>query len=121
MLRVIAGYDELDPTTADAPVPDYSRAFKTQASTLRLGIPRTPFFDSLEVEIAKAVDTAFEVLRKRTATVEEITLPSASLPCRVSAEFAHYPAPLRSGRAWLVRLPNDASRLSLNPRAPVLA
>ena len=80
MLRVIAGYDELDPTTADAPVPDYSRAFKTQASTLRLGIPRTPFFDSLDVEIAKAVDTAVEVLRKRTGTVEEITLPSASLP-----------------------------------------
>jgi aspartyl-tRNA(Asn)/glutamyl-tRNA(Gln) amidotransferase subunit A len=80
MLRVIAGYDELDPTTVDAPVPDYSRAFKTQASKLRLGIPRTPFFDSLDPEIAKAVDTAIEVLRKRTATVGEITLPSASLP-----------------------------------------
>jgi aspartyl-tRNA(Asn)/glutamyl-tRNA(Gln) amidotransferase subunit A len=80
MLRVIAGYDELDPTTEDAPVPDYSRACKTQASKLRLGIPRTPFFDSLDPEVAKAVDTAIEVLRKRTATVGEITLPSASLP-----------------------------------------
>jgi Asp-tRNA(Asn)/Glu-tRNA(Gln) amidotransferase A subunit family amidase len=25
MLRVIAGYDELDPTTEDAPVPDFTR------------------------------------------------------------------------------------------------
>ena len=80
MLRVIAGYDELDPTSVDAPVPDYSRAFKMQASRLRLGIPRTPFFDSLDGEIAKAVDTAIEVLRKLTAAVEEITLPLASLP-----------------------------------------
>src|SRR5712691_6771789 len=40
MLGAIAGYDERDPTTIDAPVPDYSRAFKT-TSKLRLGIPRT--------------------------------------------------------------------------------
>jgi aspartyl-tRNA(Asn)/glutamyl-tRNA(Gln) amidotransferase subunit A len=80
MLRVIAGYDELDPTTVDAPVPDYSRTFKMQASKLRLGIPRTPFFDSLDPEIAKAVDTAIEVLRKRATAIGEITLPSANLP-----------------------------------------
>src|SRR6202022_3672125 len=77
MLRVIAGYDELDPSTVDVPVPDYSRAFRMQASKLRLGIPRTPFFDGLEGEIAKAVDTAIEMLRKLTSTVEDITLPAA--------------------------------------------
>jgi aspartyl-tRNA(Asn)/glutamyl-tRNA(Gln) amidotransferase subunit A len=56
MLGVIAGYDERDPTTIDAPVPDYSRAFKTPVSKLRLGIPRTPYFDGLEPDIAKAVE-----------------------------------------------------------------
>lgn len=79
MLGVIAGYDELDPTTTDMPVPDYSRAFKLPASKLRLGVPRTSFFASLDPEIAKAVEAAIEVLRKLTATVVDITLPSASI------------------------------------------
>ena len=80
MLGLIASYDELDPSTAEAPVPDYRSSFKMQASKLRLGIPRTPFFDALDPEIAKAVEAAIEVLRKLTATVGEITLPSASMP-----------------------------------------
>jgi aspartyl-tRNA(Asn)/glutamyl-tRNA(Gln) amidotransferase subunit A len=76
MLGVIAGYDERDATTIDAPVPDYSHAFKT-ASKLRLGIPRALYFDGLEPEIAKAVDAAIEVLRKLAATVADVTLPPA--------------------------------------------
>lgn len=79
MLGVIAGYDELDPSTVDTPVPDYTSAFRMQVSKLRLGIPRTPFFDALDPEIAKAVDAAIEVLRKLTVTVEESTLPSGSM------------------------------------------
>jgi aspartyl-tRNA(Asn)/glutamyl-tRNA(Gln) amidotransferase subunit A len=77
MLGVIAGYDEQDPTTVDPPVPDYTRAFKIQTSKLRLGIPRTPFFDGLDPEIGKAVDTAIGFLRKVTATVSDIMLPPA--------------------------------------------
>jgi aspartyl-tRNA(Asn)/glutamyl-tRNA(Gln) amidotransferase subunit A len=80
ILGVIAGFDELDPSTVETPTHDYSSAFKMQASKLRLGIPRTRFFDALDPEIAKAVDAAIEVLRKLTATVGEITLPSASIP-----------------------------------------
>jgi aspartyl-tRNA(Asn)/glutamyl-tRNA(Gln) amidotransferase subunit A len=80
MLGVIAGYDELDPSSADTPVPDYSSAFKLQVSKLRLGVPRTPFFEGLDPEIAKAVDNAIEVLRKLTATVGEVKLPSTTIP-----------------------------------------
>jgi aspartyl-tRNA(Asn)/glutamyl-tRNA(Gln) amidotransferase subunit A len=80
MLDVIAGYDEQDPSSADVPVPNYSSAFKPRASKLRLGIPRTPYFDGLDPEIAKAMDTAIEVLRKLTATTGEITLPSEGIP-----------------------------------------
>lgn len=44
---------------------------------LRLGVPRTPFFDSLDPEIGKAVDAAIEVLRKLTASLREVQLPPA--------------------------------------------
>lgn len=79
MLGAIAGYDELDPSTAETPVPNYSSGFNMQVSKMRLGIPRTPFFDGLDPDIGKAVDAAIEVLRKLTATVREVTLPSVDI------------------------------------------
>lgn len=77
MLGIIAGYDESDPTTVEAPVPDYRRAYKMPVSRLRLGLPRAGFFDNLDPEYAKAVDGAIEVLRKLTADVKEVQLPPA--------------------------------------------
>jgi aspartyl-tRNA(Asn)/glutamyl-tRNA(Gln) amidotransferase subunit A len=80
MFGVIAGYDELDPASVETPVPDYRGAFKIQSSKLRLGILRTPFFDGVDPEIAKAVSAAIEVLRKLAPTVEEVSLPSLGIP-----------------------------------------
>jgi aspartyl-tRNA(Asn)/glutamyl-tRNA(Gln) amidotransferase subunit A len=77
LLGVIAGFDELDPTTVDVPVPDYSRALKMSTAKLRLGVPRTPFFDDLDSEIGKAVDAAIDVLRKLTASLREVQFPPA--------------------------------------------
>jgi aspartyl-tRNA(Asn)/glutamyl-tRNA(Gln) amidotransferase subunit A len=62
MLQVIAGYDDLDPSTVDAPVPDYGRAFTMNVAKLRLGIPRTRFFEALDSEVAQAVDGALELV-----------------------------------------------------------
>ena len=80
MLAAIAGYDERDPATVNTPVPDYGRALRMQSSNLRLGIPHHPFFDALDPEIAKAVDAAVTVLRKLTASVDEVVLPPTSIP-----------------------------------------
>src|SRR5262249_11245708 len=45
ILGVIAGYDAADPTTVDVAVQDYSRALKMPTAKLRLGLPRSNFFD----------------------------------------------------------------------------
>ena len=79
LLGVIAGYDESDPTTTDAGVPDYSRPLKMDASPLRVAVPRAPFFDGVDEEVASAVGAAIEMLRKRVRSVEEIVLPAAPL------------------------------------------
>jgi aspartyl-tRNA(Asn)/glutamyl-tRNA(Gln) amidotransferase subunit A len=79
VLGVIASYDELDPSSVETPVPDYSNAFNMEISKLRLGVPRTPFFQALHPEIARSLDAAIEVLRKLTATVAEIALPTTSM------------------------------------------
>lgn len=80
MLAAIAGYDELDPTTVNTPVPDYSHTLRMQTSRLRLGVPRRPFFDGLDPEIAKALDSAIALLRTLAASVEEIALPPTAVP-----------------------------------------
>jgi aspartyl-tRNA(Asn)/glutamyl-tRNA(Gln) amidotransferase subunit A len=75
MLQAIAGYDQLDPATVDVPVPDYARGLKVKTSKLRLGVPRSPFFENLDGEVAKAVEAAIGVLRKMGNDVTETSLP----------------------------------------------
>jgi aspartyl-tRNA(Asn)/glutamyl-tRNA(Gln) amidotransferase subunit A len=75
MLNAIAGYDQPDPSTVIAPVEDYALACGMKTSALRLGIPRSPFYDNLDHEVAQAVDTAIGILRKLTSEVTETQLP----------------------------------------------
>lgn len=89
MMNVVAGYDELDPTTEDRPVPDYTRALKMPTSKLRLGIPRTPFYDNVDPEVAKAVENATTLLRKLTATITDVKLPPAGNPGTLWAAEAY--------------------------------
>lgn len=80
MLGTIAGYDELDPASVDMPVPNYSLAFRTQVSKLRLAVPRVPFFDALDPEIDKATAAAIEVLGKLAAEVRDLTSAIVAAP-----------------------------------------
>jgi aspartyl-tRNA(Asn)/glutamyl-tRNA(Gln) amidotransferase subunit A len=94
MLSVIAGYDELDVSTVNAPSADYSRAIQMRTSKLRLGIPRTPFFENLEPEVAKAVDAALDVLRHLAGEVKDVQVPASAGMTGVSnAEIYAFHAP----------------------------
>jgi aspartyl-tRNA(Asn)/glutamyl-tRNA(Gln) amidotransferase subunit A len=79
MLSVIAGYDELEPSSVEMPVPDYRNASTVQVSKLRLGIPRSPFFEGLDADIAKAVEAAIALLRKVAPEVSDVTLPAVDI------------------------------------------
>jgi len=100
MLGVIAGYDEMDPTTVDVPVPDYSRALRMQASRLRVGLPRASFFENLDPEYAAAVESAIGVLRKLTAGTMDVQLPPA-----VGAQTIWGPETYAWHAKWLAESP----------------
>ncbi|MGH9585957.1 MAG: amidase [Acidobacteriaceae bacterium] len=89
MLGAIAGYDQSDPTTIDVPVQNYTRELDMQTSSLRLGIPRSPFFEGLDAEVAAAVETAIGVLRKATASVCDVQLPKPADAFTIMAEEAY--------------------------------
>src|SRR6266567_2137784 len=76
MLNALAGYDKLDIASVDHPREDYAGAMKQPVAGLRLGIPRAPFFDLLDADVAKAVEAAIGVLSKLTRSVKDVTLPS---------------------------------------------
>jgi len=83
LLNIMAGYDAQDPTTADVPVADYTRGLKMPTAKLRIGVPRQPFFNNLDPDVAKAVEEAIGVIRKLTASVADVEMPLAGNPALV--------------------------------------
>jgi aspartyl-tRNA(Asn)/glutamyl-tRNA(Gln) amidotransferase subunit A len=75
MLNALAGYDKQDIASVEHPKEDYVAAMKQPVSGLRLGIPRAPFFDLLDADVAKAVEDAIRTLAKMTRGAKEVTLP----------------------------------------------
>ncbi len=93
ILQTIAGYDPQEPTSVDAPVPDYAQALKAKTSGLRLGIPKAVFYDGVDPEIEAAMNQAIEVLRKLSASIRDVQLPAYKALPVVNAEAAAYHAP----------------------------
>ena len=84
----------------DAPVPDYRRAIGGQTSRLLVGVARTPFFNGLNPEVAKALDEAIAVLRKLTARVVDVQVPDGGNIAAVwNAEIYAYHLP------WITKTP----------------
>jgi aspartyl-tRNA(Asn)/glutamyl-tRNA(Gln) amidotransferase subunit A len=57
------------------PAEDYVASMKQPVSGLRIGIPRAPFYDMLDPEVAKAVADATAVLAKLVKSVADCHLP----------------------------------------------
>ena len=76
LLNIIAGYDNNDATSADIPVPDYTKSLINDVKGLKIGIPKEYFVEGLNPEVKKAIDEAINKLKSLGATVKEISLPN---------------------------------------------
>ena len=74
MLRVIAGHDPRDRTTAREPVPDYRAALREDVTGLRIGILRQGF-EGVAPETREAVEGAVGHLESLGARVDEAEVP----------------------------------------------
>jgi len=79
MMNIMAGFDPRDATSADVPVPDYTRALTTGIAKMRVGIPREHFLDTLDPEVSAAFNAAVKTLENFGAIVQEVSLPHAGL------------------------------------------
>jgi aspartyl-tRNA(Asn)/glutamyl-tRNA(Gln) amidotransferase subunit A len=75
ILRVIAGRDPLDSTSADMPVPDYAGELARPVSGLKIGVPREYFGDGLDPEVRAAAEAGLEKLRSAGCEIVPISLP----------------------------------------------
>jgi aspartyl-tRNA(Asn)/glutamyl-tRNA(Gln) amidotransferase subunit A len=76
LLEVVAGNDPLDAITLDRPVPAYSRSVRDSIAKVRIGVPRTNYFENLDSDVAARVEEAIALLRPRVAEVRDINLPA---------------------------------------------
>jgi aspartyl-tRNA(Asn)/glutamyl-tRNA(Gln) amidotransferase subunit A len=97
LLQAMAGFDPKDSTSADEPVPDYSRGLQSDLTGLRVGIPREYFGEGLDAGVAAAVDTAVTEYEKLGVSVREISLPNS--PLSVPTYYVVAPAEASSNLA----------------------
>jgi aspartyl-tRNA(Asn)/glutamyl-tRNA(Gln) amidotransferase subunit A len=75
LLRVIAGRDPLDSTSADVPVPDYEADLLQSVAGLKIGVPKEYFGEGLDPEVRVAVEAGISRLRAAGCEIIPISLP----------------------------------------------
>ena len=74
VLRVVAGRDANDSTTADVAVPDYAATLDDNLKSKKIGVPRALFSGGLDAEIKESVENSIENYRKLGAEIVDVEL-----------------------------------------------
>jgi aspartyl-tRNA(Asn)/glutamyl-tRNA(Gln) amidotransferase subunit A len=75
LLRTIAGRDEMDATSAFAPVPDYVAALDGNVKGVKVGLPKE-YFEGLSSESGDLIMKGVDTLKGLGCEVHEISLPA---------------------------------------------
>ncbi|MBR0328397.1 MAG: Asp-tRNA(Asn)/Glu-tRNA(Gln) amidotransferase subunit GatA, partial [Selenomonadaceae bacterium] len=76
ILNIIAGRDEMDSTSIDSVVPDYTKSLVQDVKGLKIGLPKEYFVNGMDPEVEGAVKAAVKQLEALGAEVVEISLPN---------------------------------------------
>jgi aspartyl-tRNA(Asn)/glutamyl-tRNA(Gln) amidotransferase subunit A len=74
-MNAIAGYDPNDPTSMDAPVPDYSKALTGEIRGLRIGVPKEYFEIPIDSRVKEQFWKAMGRLGELGAVISEVSWP----------------------------------------------
>jgi aspartyl-tRNA(Asn)/glutamyl-tRNA(Gln) amidotransferase subunit A len=75
VLTALAGYDPRDPASLSVPAADHRPRAGADLSGLRIGVPRTYYFDHVDPETEDAVRRALDQLRDLGARLVEVEIP----------------------------------------------
>ena len=88
----IAGYDSLDPSTHNVPVPDYLAALTGDIKGLKVGVVKElldPEELELDPQMRQSVLTAIEVLAELGADVRQVSMPLAEKSGYITRAITH--------------------------------
>jgi aspartyl-tRNA(Asn)/glutamyl-tRNA(Gln) amidotransferase subunit A len=77
LLRVMAGYDPLDPSSARRRPPDVAEGLRTRLPGVVLGVPQQHYYDGLTPDVDRAIRAALRELEHLGARLEPVSLPRA--------------------------------------------
>ena len=89
LLQALAGPDRGDPSAAPQPVAEYQAALRQSLHGIRIGVPRTFFFEDGDPEVLAAVRAAVDTMQQLGAWVCDIDLPHAWLGPAASWAIAY--------------------------------
>ncbi|WP_314589398.1 Asp-tRNA(Asn)/Glu-tRNA(Gln) amidotransferase subunit GatA [Paenibacillus terrigena] len=75
VLQAIAGYDNMDSTSANVEIPDYISALNGDIKGLRIGVPKEYLGQGIDPQVKESVLSALKVLEGLGATWDEVSLP----------------------------------------------
>jgi aspartyl-tRNA(Asn)/glutamyl-tRNA(Gln) amidotransferase subunit A len=75
VLQAIAGFDPLDSTCLDVPVPDYLADLHAGVRGIKLGVPKEYFGEGIDPGVRKSVEAAIQQLAAQGAEIVTISLP----------------------------------------------
>lgn len=75
LLQAIVGQDEMDSTSADVEIPNYSDALNQGVKDLKIAVPKEYLGEGVDAEVKEAVLNALKQYEELGATWEEVSLP----------------------------------------------
>ncbi|MGE0762894.1 MAG: Asp-tRNA(Asn)/Glu-tRNA(Gln) amidotransferase subunit GatA [Bdellovibrionales bacterium] len=78
IMEVICGLDERDSTTANQPVPAWSKQLSNNLKGLKVGLPKEYFSDEVSADTRKVVEQALKIVKDAGATTVEVSIPLTS-------------------------------------------
>jgi aspartyl-tRNA(Asn)/glutamyl-tRNA(Gln) amidotransferase subunit A len=120
LLQVIAGRDEMDSTSAAAPVPDYVAALDCNVRGMKVGVPKE-WFDGLASETGDLIHAAIDKLEKLGCEIKDVHLPHTQYAvgtyyiictAEASSNLARYDGVRYTERAAAAQTLSDMYRLT---------
>ena len=108
LLQTTAGYDPVDPGCANTPCADYLSVCNGSISGLRVGLPRTFYFERADPEILAATENVIRFLEKSGATLVDIDMPDMA-HCRTVSLTVQMPEALSFHMSYLNKQGDDYS------------
>ncbi len=77
LMNVIAGKDPFDSTSANIPVPDFTKSLVNNIKGMKIGIPKEYFVEGMDHDVEKCLKEAVKVFRRLGAEFIDISLSHA--------------------------------------------